>query len=74
MYRMKNPNERSSLFVKKPTSNSATNSKSFSNPNFHVDIAFKDLGLILRGSGKTVLESVTGEIKHGQLTGVMGKY
>lgn len=47
---------------------------SFSIPEdkFFLDIGFEDLGLVLRGSGKKVLHGVTGEIKHGRLTAVMG--
>lgn len=35
-------------------------------------IRFEELGLILRSNGSRVLMGVSGEIKHGQLTAVMG--
>ena len=37
-----------------------------------LDISFVDLGLELK-SGKRVLEGVTGSIRHGRLTAIMGK-
>jgi ABC-type multidrug transport system ATPase subunit len=39
---------------------------------FTVDLRFEELGLVLRSNGNKVLKGVTGEIKHGQLTAVMG--
>ncbi|KAG2372729.1 hypothetical protein C9374_013181 [Naegleria lovaniensis] len=67
--------EKSSLFSAKQRRDLMTSSMataSFVQDNFTVDIGFENLGLILRGSGKKVLHGVTGEIKHGQLTAVMG--
>lgn len=40
--------------------------------NFTADIQFEELGLVLRSTGKRVLHGVTGEIRHGELTCVMG--
>jgi len=37
-----------------------------------IDFTFENLGLSLRGSGRTVLRGVTGAIRHGRLTAVMG--
>ncbi|KAG2393483.1 hypothetical protein C9374_007014 [Naegleria lovaniensis] len=72
--RKRNPGESSSLFSPKQKSYSTANTgcSSFHEEQFTVDIGFQDLGLVLRGSGKKVLNGVTGEIKHGRLTAVMG--
>jgi ABC-type multidrug transport system ATPase subunit len=40
--------------------------------NFHLDLKFNNLGLVLRSNGQRVLQSVTGEMKSGQLTCVLG--
>jgi hypothetical protein len=39
---------------------------------FTVDLGFEKLGLRLRKNAERVLEGVTGQIQHGQLTAVMG--
>ncbi|KAL0490926.1 hypothetical protein AKO1_009805 [Acrasis kona] len=44
----------------------------FRQDQFTVDLRFEELGLELRTDGTRVLKGVTGEIKHGQLTAVMG--
>lgn len=41
-------------------------------PAFTADIQFEELGLTVRSTGVRVLHGVTGEIKHGELTCVMG--
>jgi ABC-type multidrug transport system ATPase subunit len=41
-------------------------------PTFYADIQFEELGLTVRSTGKRVLHGVTGEIRHGELTCVMG--
>ena len=69
--------ERRSLFSPKQkydatNFSSSISTASFRQDQFTVDIGFENLGLILRGSGKKVLAGVTGEIKHGNLTAVMG--
>jgi ABC-type multidrug transport system ATPase subunit len=40
---------------------------------FYLDLKFKNLGLVVRSTGGVVLKGVTGEIKHGQLTCVLGQ-
>ena len=37
-----------------------------------IDFTFEDLGLKLRSNGHVVLQGVTGSIRHGRLTAVMG--
>ena len=37
-----------------------------------MDIRFEELGLKLKSNGVPVLAGVTGEIRHGRLTGIMG--
>ncbi|KAL9655604.1 hypothetical protein ABK040_002268 [Willaertia magna] len=69
--RKKYPSERTPLFAGQGNS-TASSGKSFIQEQFTMDIAFEDLGLVLRGSGKKVLAGVTGELKHGHLTAVMG--
>lgn len=39
---------------------------------FRVDFEFRDLGLKIKGSGKSVLAGVTGKIKSAHITAVMG--
>jgi len=73
----KSPSEITSLFSSNQKQQNYSNNGSSSHQSFHegqftVDIGFQDLGLVLRGSGKKVLNGVTGEIKHGKLTAVMG--
>ncbi len=41
-------------------------------PKFQIDFRFENLGLNIKGSGKSVLKGVTGEILHGRVTAVMG--
>ena len=45
---------------------------SLSKRPFNINFEFKDLGLNIKGSGKSVLKGVTGEIKAGRVTAVMG--
>ena len=77
-YSLKNvkKHKRTKLFLKDVNENSnllaSDKPSGFRSNQFTVDIGFKDLGLTLKGSGKRVLDSVTGEIKHGKLTAVMG--
>jgi ABC-type multidrug transport system ATPase subunit len=40
--------------------------------SFFMDISFRNLTLMLKESGKVILNSLNGELKHGTLTAVMG--
>ncbi|XP_065051308.1 uncharacterized protein LOC135680985 [Rhopilema esculentum] len=40
--------------------------------DYTIDLSFSDLSLTLKGSGKLVLQAVTGEIRSGEVTAIMG--
>lgn len=40
--------------------------------SFEVDIHFRDMGLKIKGTEKKVLDGVTGVVRHGRVTAVMG--
>lgn len=40
--------------------------------SYEVDIHFRDMGLMIKGTDKKVLDGVTGEVRHGRVTAVMG--
>jgi ABC-type multidrug transport system ATPase subunit len=63
-----------SVFSGKPTSERHLSSMSAANPDFEVmEIEFQHLSLMLmHGRGKTVLENVSGVLKPGTLTAVLG--
>jgi len=70
------PTERSALLAESDLESEADQEEedtvSLLRPTFTADIQFEELGLTVRSTGKRVLYGVTGEIRHGELTCVMG--
>ena len=64
----------SSLLEKRAESSIASSSElsAIADTKFKIDFKFENLGLDIKGSGKSVLKGVTGEIMHGKVTAVMG--
>lgn len=58
--------------VKDPESTEQHDEMVIGKKRFEIELSFIDLSLILKGSGKTILSSVTGKLSPGRVTAVMG--